>query len=339
VNILFRCDGSVEIGMGHVIRCLALADHLKENHDCKINFAMRKSELGISKVKDSYPVLESNEESFNYVAWLTSCIDQSNAEILIMDMRDGLTKEQLQEIKKRTGIKVVTIDDPEDKRLEANLAFYSPIPQLEKMNWTKFKGDLYVGWEFVILRKEFLIKYPKSDNKKTNILVSMGGTDENNMMELVINSLRTINEIFKATIIVGSGYPYLEQLKKTLEEVHFEFELYQNPKNIAEVMSTTSCAIISFGQTAYELAALNIPALYLCLTNDHEDSAQLFVKEGIGKLLGIYSDVKHHEIVEAITHLLIENEVIEKMSNCAKSLNNSSLNKISQLILKERFYA
>ena len=112
-----------------------------------------------------------------------------------------------------------------------------------------------------------------------------------------------------------------------------------NPPNIAAIMSETDFAIISFGQTAYELAALNIPALYLCLTNAHEDSAQLFVKEGIGKLLGIYSDVKHHEIVEAITHLLIENEVIEKMSNCAKSLNNSSLNKISQLILEERVYA
>lgn len=339
MNILFRCDGSLEIGMGHVVRCLALADHLRDSRNCSIQFAMRRSELGVNKVKESYPVLQSNERDFCYKEWVTYCIERTNANILIMDMRDGLTRGELKSIKKKTEIKVVTIDDPEDKRLEANLAFYSPIPQLEKMNWNKFKGDLYVGWEFVILRKEFLIKYPKSNYAKVSILVSMGGTDENNMMELVINSLRKINENFKATIIVGSGYPYLEKLKKTLEEVHFEFELYQNPKNIAEVMSTTSCAIISFGQTAYELAALNIPALYLCLTNDHEDSAQLFVKEGIGKLLGIYSDVKHHEIVEAITHLLIENEVIEKMSNCAKSLNNSSLNKISQLILKERVYA
>ena len=339
MNILFRCDGSVEIGMGHVVRCLALADHLRDSHDCSIQFAMRRSGLGIKKVKETYPVFQSNEKDFNYKEWLTDCIEKTKSKVLIMDMRDDLTRDQLKSIKKKTRIKVVTIDDPEDKRLEAGLAFYPPIPQLEKMNWNEFKGDLYVGWEFAILRKEFLIKYPKSNNAKPNILVSMGGTDENNMTELVINSLNKINENFKATIIVGVGYPYLNQLKYRLEEVQFEYELYQNPKNIAEVMSTTSCAIISFGQTAYELAALNIPALYLCLTNDHEDSAQLFIKEGIGQLLGIYSDVKHHEIVEAITHLLIENEVIEKMSNCAKSLNNSSLNKISQLILKERVYA
>ena len=215
-NILFRCDGSIKIGMGHVIRCLALADHLKENHGCKIHFAMRKSELGINRVKKSYPVIEANEQSFDYVDWFFDCISQTQSKILIMDMRDGLTKEQLKLIKKKTGIKVVTIDDPEDKRLEADLAFYPPVPQLEKLNWDGFEGELYVGWEYVLLRKEFLKQYPKPKNSIPNILVSMGATDGKNMTEFVINSLDRIIEKFKVTIIVGSGYPYLKNLKKTL---------------------------------------------------------------------------------------------------------------------------
>ena len=261
MNILFRCDGSIKIGMGHVIRCLALADHLKENHGCKIHFAMRKSELGINRVKKSYPVIEANEQSFDYVDWFFDCISQTQSKILIMDMRDGLTKEQLKLIKNKTSIKVVTIDDPEDKRLEADIAFYPPVPQLKKINWDGFEGELYVDWEYVILRKEFNKSYPKEDNSISNILVSMGNTDEKNMTEFVINSLNQIDYKFKLIIIVGSGYPYLEQLKNSLEEVQFEFELYQNPKNIAEVMSYADFAVISFGQTAYELIALN--ALFL----------------------------------------------------------------------------
>ena len=134
MNILFRCDGSVEIGMGHVVRCLALADHLKENHGCNIHFVMRQSELGINQVKNSYPVIKSNEKDFQYSKWLTDCIVKTNGNVLIMDMRDGLNREGLISIKKKTGIKVVTIDDPEDKRLEVDLAFYPPVPQLEKLN-------------------------------------------------------------------------------------------------------------------------------------------------------------------------------------------------------------
>ena len=139
---------------------------------------MRQSKLGINKVKKSYPVYQSDEKTFDYEEWLTDCINQTKANILIMDMRDVLTQKELKRIKKKTGIKVVTIDDPEDKRLEADIAFYPPIPQLEKMNWKGFNGELCIGWEYVVLRKEFLIPYQKPKNQIPNILVSMGGTDE-----------------------------------------------------------------------------------------------------------------------------------------------------------------
>ena len=333
MNILFRCDGSIKIGMGHVIRCLALADHLKENHGCKIHFAMRKSELGINRVKKSYPVIEANEQSFDYVDWFFDCISQTQSKILIMDMRDGLTKEQLKLIKKKTGIKVVTIDDPEDKRLEADLAFYPPVPQLEKLNWDGFEGELYVGWEYVLLRKEFLKQYPKPKNSIPNILVSMGATDGKNMTEFVINSLDRIIEKFKVRIIVGSGYPYLKNLKKTLEEVHFEFELLQNPKDIAKIMSQSDFSIISFGQTAYELAALKVPTIFLCLSHDHNESSKLFINEEIGVSMGEYSKLSKQKFIKSVQYYLKEQNKMKEMSNLAGLLTISDLNKISSLIL------
>jgi len=331
MNILFRCDGSVALGMGHVVRCLALADHLKENYDCNIKFAMRNSELGIKKIKEAYPVLESNEKGFSYKEWLTDCIEKTNTNILIMDMRDGFIKEELRTIKIKTGIKVVTIDDPEDKRLEVDLAFYPPVPQLKKLNWDGFGGELYVGWEYVILRKDFLKQYPKPKNSVPNILVSMGASDEKNMTEFVINTLNPIIEKFKVTIIVGSGYPYLKNLTKTLEEVHFEFELLQNPKDIAKIMSQSDFSIISFGQTAYELAALNIPAFYISLSHDHNESSKLFMNENFGQSLGLYSNFSKQNLIDSVSLYLIDK--IKSNQIKTERLNISKMDIITSLII------
>ena len=217
MNILFRCDGSVEIGLGHVVRCLALADELKINRGCEIYFAMRESELGIKRVKESYPVLQTDNKTFDYEEWLIDCINQTEAQIFIMDMRDVLTRKELKQIKKKTGVKVVTIDDPEDKRLESDLAFYPPIPQIEKMNWKGFNGKLCIGWEYVIIRKEFAMPYPKPKNRIPHILVSMGGTDEKNMTSFVIEALDELDEKFKAAIITGLGYPFTNELNNILK--------------------------------------------------------------------------------------------------------------------------
>ena len=333
MNILFRCDGSVKIGMGHVVRSLALADHLRENYSCNIQFAMRKSELGINKVKETYPVLQSNEKDLQYSKWLTDCIHKTNANIIIMDMRDGLSREKLKSIKKKTGIKVATIDDLEDKRLEADIAFYPPVPQLDKVNWGGFKGELYIGWEYVILRKEFLQKYPTPNNPIPNILVSMGSTDEKNMTKFVIYTLDKIYEKFKTVIITGAGYPHLEELRSTLNSVSFKFELYQNPDNITEIMSQSDFAVISFGQTAYELGALKVPAIYLCLTPDHQESSKLFVNKGIGISMGQFEKIKKQDFVETIRMHFTGNQKLEQMVFQTKSLKIANMDKISSLIL------
>ena len=333
MNILFRCDGSVEIGLGHVVRCLALANELKENHDCEIYFAMRGSELGIKRVKESFTVLQTDEKTFDYKEWLFDCICQTEAQIFIMDMRDLLKRKELIEIKKKTGIKVVTIDDPEDKRLESDLAFYPPIQQIEKMNWEGFSGELFIGWEYVIIRKEFAIPYQNHKNRIPHILVSMGGSDEKNMTSFVIEALDELDENFKVSIITGSGYQFTNELKNILKFVKYPFELFKDPHNVAEIMSLVDLAIISFGVTAYELASLNIPALYLCLSSDHEESSLLFEEEGIGKSMGVFSAIEKQKYVQGLSSIIWKQKKINKMSEKFGSIKISNLKKISNSII------
>ena len=335
-NILFRFDMSVDIGMGHAVRCLALADHLKEFFDCNIYFAMRHNESPLSK---HYTVFESDEVAFDYESWLTECIRMSNTSILIMDIRDGLSRQGLKAIKKNTGVKLITIDDPEEKRLEADIGLYPAVPQIGKMDWTDFSGDLYVGWEYVILRKQFCNKIKNKVSDEPVILVSMGGTDKNNMTGFAINVLNELNHKFRVIIILGLKYPHMNELRNDLDRVDFQYELFHNPEDVADVMLQAQFAIVSFGVTAYELAAVNIPALYFCISPDHLESSRLFEQSGIGETIGEYPHIEKERLMKTIEKYICNPRKISAMSKRASQIKISNIEKISSLIMGRNTYA
>ena len=347
VNILFRCDGSHEIGMGHVVRCLALADELQENCDCLVSFAMRTSEIGIEKIKQFYRVMIPDEaqQIFDYESWLADCINTTKANVLILDVRDGLSKSVLRNIKQKFDIKIVTIDDPEDKRLEADLAFYPPVPQVKRIDWTGFTGKLYVGWEWVILRREFVNARHffnnhsklKAQNSKPRILVTMGGSDPQGMTIKAVKALKMLEEDFEAVVVLGAGFQQKKELHNLLSACKHCFDVRENVENMAELMAQSDLAVASFGVTAYELAAMGVPAIYLCLTEDHAESASAFVKEGMAISLGVFTHVNSEMIARGISNILNNKSLLSKLAdNARKHIDGQGAARISRLMI-ERF--
>ena len=71
-----------------------------EHHKSNIYFAMKKSELGISYRKSSFNVLTKEIAARVILEWLEHCgIENTNASTLILDVRDGLLRDQLKSLK------------------------------------------------------------------------------------------------------------------------------------------------------------------------------------------------------------------------------------------------
>lgn len=321
--ILFRCDGSSKIGLGHVVRCLALADELHDSYGCHISFAMRKGPLGIQIVMEKgYKVIASEEtrQAFDYGKWLNECVREADASAIVFDVRDRLSRSLVRELR-NNGILIVTIDDPEDKRLEADLAFYPPVPQVKRMDWTGFTGKLYADWEWVILRSEFAEWQKKQDGISTslltphsspfNILVTMGGSDPAGLTIMAVEALNQLTSDFQAQIVIGPGFKHRTSLHELLRKSHRHFEIIENVSDMAALMSKADMAVASFGVTAYELAAAGVPSIFLCLTEDHSESASAFVSAGIALNLGVHGQVLESVLSEAIRHLM-DNEAIRR---------------------------
>ncbi|MEW5801189.1 MAG: hypothetical protein AB1847_03695 [bacterium] len=326
-TILFRCDGSREIGFGSVVRCLALADELSQVHHVPSAFAMRESPLAFDMVRQKgYPVLatpqQADDEAFDYIRWLDGSISQVGAGALILDVRDDLQRDAV-DTWRRQGVLVVALDDPSERRLAADLAFYPPVPQVQNLDWSGFSGQLYTGWEWVVLRRELSHRpQPRSFHESSPVrehprrpvvLVTMGGSDPEGLTLKAVAALDLLYEDFETVLVLGPAFPHNEELKSLLAAARRSYTVKSCVTDMPALMAHSSLAVTSFGVTAYELAALGIPAIYVCLTQDHFASSTCLVDAGMGKSLGVFSQVSEEMLADAVRELLARIADGEKM--------------------------
>jgi spore coat polysaccharide biosynthesis protein SpsF len=302
-RILMRCDGDTQVGLGHVYRCLALADELREGHGCGVTFAMARGPVGFELVQQAGYPIEHKPDDRDEDFWLDHVVQRLRPDALVLDVRSDLALSNV-EGWRSSGLLVVTLDDSSERRLAVDLAFYPPVPQLRRMDWAGFTGQLYVGWEWVVLRREFAQRPPQKPHERPVVLVTMGGSDPAGLTLKAIGALDLLNEGFETVVALGPGFCHHEALRDLLARTRRHFDVRQNVSDMPDLMAQADLAVASFGVTAYELAAMGVPAIYLCLTEDHTESASLFVDTGMAVCLGMSTQVTETMLAEVVGQLL-----------------------------------
>ena len=174
MRMLFRADGNKELGLGHIVRCLALADALKG----EITF-LTKDEEAKKLIGNRYKVIQVIDDEIRQIRDLVD----GNA-LLITDFLDT-DNYYISEIKK-LGIKIISIDNNTKlKRLDADIVINANVFGEEG------SGKYYLGPKYMILRKGF--EGTHINNEVKSVLVIFGGTDPNDFTPRVVNALRGIN--------------------------------------------------------------------------------------------------------------------------------------------------
>jgi spore coat polysaccharide biosynthesis protein SpsF len=103
---------------------------------------------------------------------------------------------------------------------------------------------------------------------------------------------------------------------------------------MAPLMRASRIAIASFGVSAYELAACGVPAVHLCLTDDHARSSSAFDKEGIAATVGVFGQVRPEQLAAAVSRLMGQAGRRTEMAERARQLvDGRGASRIAQVIL------
>jgi len=273
-NILIRCDASKNIGLGHITRCLVLAKGFqKEGH--RIYFAMKNYQLGIEKVKkEKFPIILFDEK-LNYNNWILKIIDENDVNIFIGDVRDELLVKTIKNLKKKE-ILTVAIDEPSEYAKECDMCFYPPHAKIDEK---LYKGEVYQGFEYVILRDEFYKHYENKVHDTPNIMVMMGGTDAYNLTYKIVKQLIDLKQKMNIKVIINKNHPDYDKIKNIDEKISIYFDI----QNMAKFLQKIDFGIISFGVSAYELLLMQIPSIHICLNEEHWSASTMFEKLGYAK--------------------------------------------------------
>ena len=298
------------LGFGHVKRSLTLARSLRDREGLGVLFALNGEEEAASVIRQAgfeTIVLPRNSQTTAF----TSLVGAKKPDMLIADARTNLSRDMLARIAANVGI-VALIDDTSDRRLAATHAYYPPAPQVDRLSWKGTNTVVRVGWEWALLGFDAArvpaVTAPRNAERPT-MVVSMGGSDPLDLTRLAARALAKITAPFRVRFIIGPGFRTARAIAREVETLSPNFQAVHGVDDLGPELAAADLALVTFGVTAYELAALGVPALCIWRSPTTTRSpAPVSKKPAWGIVLGLGRMLRADDIARATWKLLLDPE-------------------------------
>lgn len=342
MNIVFRVDASIIIGTGHVMRCITLADLMREK-SAQVFFVCASLEGNLNDLimKKGYRLFSFSTIDFysteiNTWDWQSDAVttfDVIHSEKVVVDWLiidhyglDHRWEQKLQEYSK----KIMVIDDLANREHDCDL--------LLDQNYYKNKNERYdglvsptckrfLGPEYALLRTEFWeIGQAKidRDGRVRRILVFFSGSDPTNETLKALDALMQIDRsMLHIDVVVGQSNPNREDIRLRCEELS-DVYYHCQVENIAEMMANADLAIGAGGVTMWERCYLGLPAITIIIADNQRETTEAVAEYGAIWNLGWHELVTSRNIADTINKAINSPLNIQEMSKRALQLLNPS---------------
>jgi len=330
-KILIRTDASVQIGTGHVMRCLTLADEL-HGHGAEVVFVCREFDGNLcgyieekGYIVHRLPV--SNEQEHNiegnlkHAAWLGTDwqTDAGQIEEIIKSL--GTTSDWLvvdhyalderwEEYLRPYVGKIMVIDDLADRAHDCDLLldqnFYE---NLESRYDGLVSSDCkkLLGPKYALLRPEF--REARKNLRKRNghlkrIMIFFGGSDPANETAKALEAIRMLNRPnISVDVVVGALNPHGKAIELMVSDLpgcicHF------NVEGMAALMAKADFSVGAGGITVWERCALALPSVVITVAENQEKTVSDMAESGYLLFLGRSEAVSVDSLYHALKTVL-----------------------------------
>ncbi|RJG49015.1 UDP-2,4-diacetamido-2,4,6-trideoxy-beta-L-altropyranose hydrolase [Motilimonas pumila] len=317
MQFFFRTDANADIGYGHVMRCLTLANQL-QTLGAQCYFICQSADafpqhLFLGDVK----LCLIDAPSLNKDAELSAEIlskKQFNSALdwLILDNYQ-LGDEWVLLLPKVDNLLV--IDDLARFHQTASILLDQSLGRTKQNYIDKVPANcqLLVGESYTLLRPEFLQLRSQAEAKRksfeaNHLLISVGATDHLNISQILLSSLKYLSQEYypNVSVVLSSKAKHLSSIKRWVSDYQEkqqrrQIKLLTDVSDMAKLMLSADLAIGASGSSAWERAAMGLPTLNIITADNQKFIARAMNKMGLTKALKLFDD--KHKIAQQIMQI------------------------------------
>jgi len=362
VNITFRTDASLQIGTGHVMRCLTLASSLRDRGaECRFvcrehsghlldlirnqgfeAIGLPQQELGISLTA------KTDKQTFGHKAWLGTdwATDAEQTRVSIGDtLIDWLIVDhyaldvQWESAMRRHCRKLMVIDDIADRPHECDLLLdqnlFSDMSE-RYIGKTPANCEMMLGPRYALLQPiyaELHARIPPREGEVRRILVYFGGADANNLTGMAIKTYRALaRDDLALDVVINPTNPHAETIRCQIEG-STKITLYERLPSLAPLMAKADLAIGAGGATSWERCCLGLPSIVITLAENQTPIAQELDRLGLIQWLGDASEVKESTLLNCLRDLCKSGLASDWSERCQHRVDGGGVKRVASILM------
>jgi len=327
-TLLIRADGGEQLGAGHVMRCLALAQAWRRTGGTA-RFAMASSAPALAQcvLEEGFAIdpLSVEPGSTADAAATVELARRHDAHQIAVDgYRFG---SPYQRALQSAGRPFLVLDDygHADRYFADWILCQNPCASEALYASREPRTRVLLGARYLLLRdcflprEETLREFPPNARR---ILVTLGAADPDNATAAVLQALAGIcrpGEL-NVRVVVGLENPRANALAAVAAQLPVRTELCANVRDMRALMLWADTAVTAGGSTCWELASMGVPALVLQTADNQQGVVDCLQRAEAAVILDRRATPAPAAWRDAIGRLLCDSTQRSKLSANARAL-------------------
>ena len=351
MRVLIRADASLQIGTGHVMRCLTLAKALRrEGVVCEFLCRPQPGDrIGLIEdqgftAKQLPPLPPPAIPLDGYLAWLgtTEEADAQHSLDAIQGIYDLMIVDHYALSAIYEGClrpacrRIMAIDDLANRKHDCDLLLdQNLLPDMA----IRYRGLLpehchtLLGPEYALLRDEYCqTAVPRSDTPQ--LLINFGGNDIYGLTMLALDVIETLDiPKLKVDIVIADTHPQLEAITQRCDHLP-QVQLHRQINHMAKLMQQATLMLGTGGTTHWERCATRLPSLIITVAENQLATTKHLHELGVCIWLGNDEDIDAQGLRQAVEHTINNATARRQMSERCKHVmtDGNGAQKVARVI-------